>query len=124
MELLQALDRFLAENVKDVSVDAQAVLAHVIRPPSYEGVSSDRGTGGSKVLFEPVQPVEDRRVLRCEQRIKKGKGRSTGLAVMPIVRAARPARSTPSRHIASVADILRAASVRLVTWSFFRMLCT
>jgi hypothetical protein len=45
MELLQALDRFLAENVKDVSVDAQAVLAHVIRPPSYAGASSDRGVG-------------------------------------------------------------------------------
>ena len=38
MELLQALDRFLAENVKGVSVDARAVLAHVIRPPSYYGV--------------------------------------------------------------------------------------
>jgi hypothetical protein len=57
MELLQALDRFLAENVKGVSVDAQAVLAHVIRPPSYNGVSSVGGTEASKVLFEPVQPA-------------------------------------------------------------------
>src|SRR3974390_3722771 len=56
MELLQALDRFLAENVKGVSIDAQAVLAHVIRPPNYDDVSSDGGTEGSKVLFEPVQP--------------------------------------------------------------------
>ena len=57
MELRQALDRFLAENVKGVSVDAQAVLAHVIRPPSYDGVASPgRGTEASKVLFEPVPP--------------------------------------------------------------------
>jgi Beta-lactamase len=56
MELLQALDRFLAENVKDVSVDAQAVLAHVIRPPSYAGASSDRGTEGSRVPFKPMPP--------------------------------------------------------------------
>ena len=39
MELLPALDRFLAENVKGVSVDAKAVLAHVIRPPNYNGVA-------------------------------------------------------------------------------------
>jgi CubicO group peptidase (beta-lactamase class C family) len=38
-----------------VSVDAQAVLAHVIRP--YDDVSSDGGAEGSKVLFEPVQPA-------------------------------------------------------------------
>jgi Beta-lactamase len=55
MELLQALDRFLAENVKGGSVDAQAVLAHVIRPPS--GVaSSDRRTEGSAVPFRPGPP--------------------------------------------------------------------
>jgi hypothetical protein len=58
MELRQALDRFLAENVKGVSVDAQAVLAHVIRPPSHDGVASPgRGTERSKVLFEPGPPV-------------------------------------------------------------------
>ena len=56
MELLQALDRFLAENVKGVSVDAQAVLAHVIRPPSYYHASSDRGPEASTVLFKPVLP--------------------------------------------------------------------
>jgi hypothetical protein len=56
MELLRALDRFLAENVKGVSVDAQAVLAHVIRSPSHDGASSDRGTQGSTVLFEPLPP--------------------------------------------------------------------
>jgi len=42
MELLRALELFLAENVKGVSVDAQAILAHAIRQPSYDGVSSDR----------------------------------------------------------------------------------
>src|SRR5271165_4506797 len=56
MEDLQALDRFLAENVKGVSVDAKAVLAHVIRPPHYDDVSSDGGTEQSNVPSEPVQP--------------------------------------------------------------------
>ena len=56
MELLQALDRFLAENVKGVSVDAKAVLAHVIRPPSYDGASSDHPTEESTVLFKPAPP--------------------------------------------------------------------
>jgi len=56
MELLQALDLFLAENVKGVSVDAQAVLAHVMRPPSYYSASSDRGAEGSTVLFKPGPP--------------------------------------------------------------------
>jgi hypothetical protein len=53
-ELRQALDRFLAENVKGVSVDAQAVLAHVIRPP-YRA-SSYRGTEGTRVRFTPLPP--------------------------------------------------------------------
>jgi hypothetical protein len=57
MELVQAPDQFLAENVKGVSVDAQAVLAHVIRPPSYDGVaSSDRQIEGSAVPFKPGPP--------------------------------------------------------------------
>jgi CubicO group peptidase (beta-lactamase class C family) len=56
MEDLQALDRFLTENVKGVSVDAKAVLAHVIRPPHYDDVSSDGGTEQSNVPCEPVQP--------------------------------------------------------------------
>jgi CubicO group peptidase (beta-lactamase class C family) len=56
MELLPALDLFLAENVKGVSVDAQAVLAHVIRPPSYYTASSNRGTEGSTVRFKPGPP--------------------------------------------------------------------
>jgi hypothetical protein len=42
--------------VKGVSVDAKAVLAHVIRPPSYDGASSDRRTEGSTMLFKPVPP--------------------------------------------------------------------
>ena len=52
MELRRALDRFLAENVKGVSIDPQAVLAHVIRPPSNHGAVSDRGTEGSTVQFK------------------------------------------------------------------------
>jgi hypothetical protein len=56
VELLQALDRFLAENVRGVSVDGHAVLAHVIRPPSYYHASSYRGTEGSTVLFKPLPP--------------------------------------------------------------------
>ena len=67
MELLQALDRFLAENVKGVSVDAQAVLAHVIRPPSYDGVSSDRGTEASRVPFKPVPPPALPVLSRCRR---------------------------------------------------------
>ncbi|HYB10453.1 MAG TPA: serine hydrolase domain-containing protein [Alphaproteobacteria bacterium] len=56
MELLRALELFLAENVKGVSVDAQAVLVHVIRPPNYQSASSDRGTEESPVLFRPGPP--------------------------------------------------------------------
>jgi len=56
MELLRALDQFLAQNVKGVSVDAQAVLAHVNRPPSFYSAFSDRGTGESTVLFKPGPP--------------------------------------------------------------------
>jgi CubicO group peptidase (beta-lactamase class C family) len=56
MELLRALDLFLAENVKGVSVDAQAVLAHVIRPPSYYTAFSNRGTEGSTMRFKPGPP--------------------------------------------------------------------
>jgi CubicO group peptidase (beta-lactamase class C family) len=56
MDLLRALDQFLAENVKGVSVDAEAVLAHVIRPPSFYGASSVRATAESKVLFKPGPP--------------------------------------------------------------------
>ena len=58
MELLQALERFLAENVKGVSVDAHAILAHAIRQPSYDGVSSDRRIEeiGQPSYCDPVQP--------------------------------------------------------------------
>jgi CubicO group peptidase (beta-lactamase class C family) len=56
MDLLPALDRFLAENVKGVPVDAEAVLAHVIRPPSFSSASSDRGPQASTVPFKPVLP--------------------------------------------------------------------
>jgi Beta-lactamase len=56
MDLRPALDRFLAENVKGVSVDAQAVLAHVIRPPGFDSASTDRGPQASTVPFVPVLP--------------------------------------------------------------------
>ena len=56
MELPQALDRFLAENVNGVSVDAQAVLAHVIRPPNLHSASSDCGIERGTVLFKPPWP--------------------------------------------------------------------
>jgi hypothetical protein len=56
MEVLQALDRFLAENVKGVSVDAQAVLAHVIRPPNFDDVSPDGRPQANTVPLQPVQP--------------------------------------------------------------------
>jgi hypothetical protein len=56
MELRRALDRFLAENVKGVSIDPQAVLAHVIRPPRNHGAVSDRGTEGSTVQFKLGPP--------------------------------------------------------------------
>jgi hypothetical protein len=56
MELLRALNLFLAENVKGVSIDARAVLTHVIRLPSYHGAFSDRGTEGSTVQFKLGPP--------------------------------------------------------------------
>jgi hypothetical protein len=57
MELLQALERFLAENVKGVSVDAQAILAHAIRQPSYDGVSDRRIEEIRQPSYcDPVQP--------------------------------------------------------------------
>ncbi len=58
MELLQALDRFLAENVKAVSIDAQAVLAHVIRPRNYDGVSFDGPQANKPVQLAPGLPVQ------------------------------------------------------------------
>ena len=55
MELMPALDQFLAENVKGVSLDAQTILAHVIRPSNSDGVSSD---GRSQASTAPVEPVQ------------------------------------------------------------------
>jgi hypothetical protein len=57
MELIPALDRFLVENVKGVSIDAQAVLSHVNRQPKYDGVSSDGEGQRSTELLQPVQPA-------------------------------------------------------------------
>ena len=56
MELRRALDRFLAEHVQGVSVDAQAVLTGVTRPTNFHGASSDRGTRPSTVRFKPGPP--------------------------------------------------------------------
>jgi len=50
MELMPALGQFLAENVKGVSLDAQTVLAHVIRPSNSDGVSSDGRSQASTAL--------------------------------------------------------------------------
>ena len=49
MEPQPGLDQFLAENVKGVSVDAQAVLAHVIRPPNFDDVSPDGDFSGKLI---------------------------------------------------------------------------
>ena len=57
MELIPALDRFLVENVKGVSIDAQAVLSHVNRLPKSDGVSSDGEGQRSTVLLQPVQKL-------------------------------------------------------------------
>jgi hypothetical protein len=43
MDLASALDSFLAQNVKGVSVDAKALAAHVIGPPKSYSAASDRG---------------------------------------------------------------------------------
>jgi Beta-lactamase len=56
MELLRAVDLFLAENVKGVSVDARAVLAHADRPAGFSGASAVRGAGESTALFKPRPP--------------------------------------------------------------------
>jgi hypothetical protein len=56
MEPQPGLDQFLAENVNGVSVDAQAVLAHVIRPPNFDDVSPDGGPQANTVPLQPVQP--------------------------------------------------------------------
>lgn len=56
MELLRALDQFLAENVQGVSIDARAVMEHVTRPAGFHGASADRGTGDSNALFTPGPP--------------------------------------------------------------------
>jgi hypothetical protein len=56
MEPQPGLDQFLAENVNGVSVDAQAVLAHVIRPPNFDDVSPDGGPRANTVPLQPVQP--------------------------------------------------------------------
>ena len=56
MDLAPELNRFLAKHVKGVSVDAQAILAHAIRPPSSYRASSDHGPQASTVRFRPVLP--------------------------------------------------------------------
>ena len=53
----QELDRFLAEHVKGVSLDANAVRSHVIRPAHLDNASSDRGSEGSTLRFVPRPPI-------------------------------------------------------------------
>lgn len=58
MELLQALNQFLAENVKGVSVDAQAVMGHVIRPASFAAASTERATSAETACVIPQPPPD------------------------------------------------------------------
>jgi hypothetical protein len=53
----EELERFLAENVKGVAVDAQTIRSRAIRPPHREPAFSDHGSEGSTVLFEPTVPI-------------------------------------------------------------------
>lgn len=50
------LNRYLAEHVKGVAIDAQMVRSHAIQPASLTNAVSDRGSEGSRVLFEPTWP--------------------------------------------------------------------
>jgi hypothetical protein len=59
MELESALDSFLAQNVKGVSVDAKAVAAHVIGPPKPYSAASDRGPQAGTVPVELRLPPPD-----------------------------------------------------------------
>ncbi len=56
MDLQLELNRFLATHVKGVSVDAQAIMTHVIEPPSSYRASSDSGPQASTEPFRPVPP--------------------------------------------------------------------
>jgi hypothetical protein len=53
----EELERFLAENVKGVAVDAQTIRSRAIRPPHREPAFSDHGSEDSRVLFEPTVPI-------------------------------------------------------------------
>jgi CubicO group peptidase (beta-lactamase class C family) len=132
MEPLQALDRFLAENVKGVSVDAQAVLAHVIRPPNCDDVSSDGGTEGSKVLFEPVQPAGVRYSLNVsgfeatlDNALKNVVGgyvaqlRQSGTVLFTqasayAIRDSEPWSSDVQMHVASVSKLMTAMAMTVL----------
>ncbi len=50
------LNRYLAEQVKGVAIDAQMVRSYANRPASLTSAVSDRGSEGSRVLFEPPWP--------------------------------------------------------------------
>jgi CubicO group peptidase (beta-lactamase class C family) len=53
------LNRYLAEQVKGVAIDAQMVRSHAIQPASLTSAVSDHGSEGSRVLFEPTWPIAE-----------------------------------------------------------------
>jgi hypothetical protein len=55
MEVTQALNRFLAENVRGVSIDAKTVLGHVARTPPHSA-APQRATGQRKAPLLSPQP--------------------------------------------------------------------
>lgn len=59
MELITALEQFLAENVKGVSIAAQTVLAYASRPPNSDGASADGRSQPSAALPPSVQTPPD-----------------------------------------------------------------
>jgi hypothetical protein len=57
------LNRYLAEHVKGVAIDAQMVRSYASRPASVTSAVSDHGSEGSRVLFEPRPPIPELTVL-------------------------------------------------------------
>jgi Beta-lactamase len=57
------LNRYLAEHVKGVAIDAQMVRSHAIQPAPLTSAVSDHGSEGSRVLFEPKGPIDEPKFL-------------------------------------------------------------
>src|SRR5271156_1395258 len=53
------LNRYLAEQVKGVTIDAEMVRSYANRPASLTSAVSDHASEGSRVLFEPVWPIAE-----------------------------------------------------------------